>query len=238
MPETYGVFISCESTPRRISKKVSRKSYSFHYLKERHFNGSDLSAVWSLRGLFLDTEHPDQDCNLLSDRNLLFSRLFLQHQKNIYTFILSMLHNAHDADDVMQDTLKVMLRRFEEFDPQSSFLAWGIAIARNVSRDLLKQRSNRATIFTAETQELIESLSLSRHDILSDRLDDLSKCVQMLPEQHRYLLNLRYTQCMKIKDIATHVGRPLQGVYKMFGRIHSRLRDCINSKRLSFRSSV
>ncbi|MBI9017508.1 MAG: RNA polymerase subunit sigma-70, partial [Phycisphaerae bacterium] len=56
-------------------------------------------------------------------------RLFLDHQKKIYSFILMMSPNWCDADELMQETSAVMWQRFDTFEVGTNFVAWGIKIA-------------------------------------------------------------------------------------------------------------
>src|SRR3954451_5564527 len=59
----------------------------------------------------------------------LFLRLFLQNQRRLYAYILTLLPNRADADDVLQDTTLTMWDKFDAAEPPTDFLAWGRRIA-------------------------------------------------------------------------------------------------------------
>lgn len=59
-----------------------------------------------------------------------FHRLLTLNDKKIYAYILSVLRNANDADDVMQETSSVMWSKFSDFSPGMHFVLWEITIAR------------------------------------------------------------------------------------------------------------
>ena len=51
------------------------------------------------------------------DKNRLFLRLFLQNQRRLYAYILTLLPNRADADDVLQETSLVMWDKFDADGP-------------------------------------------------------------------------------------------------------------------------
>ncbi len=51
-------------------------------------------------------------------------------QPALYAYILSLLPNREDANDVLQDANLVMWRRSDEFVEGTNFLAWAYQIAR------------------------------------------------------------------------------------------------------------
>src|SRR6266566_4360654 len=75
------------------------------------------------RNLFAG-EGPDQPA-----KGKLFLRLFLQNERRLYAYILTLLPNRADADDVLQEASLVMWDKFEEEHPPDDFAAWGCRIA-------------------------------------------------------------------------------------------------------------
>ena len=59
-----------------------------------------------------------------------FMRLFLQSERRILGFILSLVPNLSDAEDLLQETCSIMWNKFEQFENGTDFVAWGISIAR------------------------------------------------------------------------------------------------------------
>src|SRR5215467_3639849 len=70
--------------------------------------------------------------------------LYKRHGGLIYSFILRMLTNEMEAQEVVQDTFVQIWRRAPHYDPErSSPLAWMIMIARGLAVDRLRARSRR-----------------------------------------------------------------------------------------------
>ena len=53
-----------------------------------------------------------------------FLRLFSQHSRRIYQFILTLTMNHVDAEEVYQNTCVVLWRKCDKFDPDGYFYAW------------------------------------------------------------------------------------------------------------------
>jgi len=85
----------------------------------------------------------------------LFMRLFMANQRNIYAFILSLVPNWADADDLMQETATVMWTKFGEFELGTNFLSWGMKVAYFEVLKFRKQRQRNRLQFTNELLETI-----------------------------------------------------------------------------------
>ena len=73
------------------------------------------------------------------DKNRLFLRLFLQNQRGLYAYVLTLLPHRADADDVLQETSLVMWDKFDADGPPTDFLAWGRRIAYHKVLDFYKK---------------------------------------------------------------------------------------------------
>src|SRR5262249_14655413 len=51
----------------------------------------------------------------------LFLRLFLENERRLYAYILTLLANRADADDVLQEASLVMWDKFDERQPPADF---------------------------------------------------------------------------------------------------------------------
>ena len=52
--------------------------------------------------------------------NARFFRHFMRNQKQFHAYILMMVHNYQDAEDLIQEAAIVMLEKFPEFQPDKS----------------------------------------------------------------------------------------------------------------------
>ncbi len=160
-----------------------------------------------------------------------FLQCFTAHQRRIYLFILALVGNPTDADEVLQETSLVLLRKFAQFEPGSDFRAWACQIARfKVLK--FREKRRRDTTYLPLSDDVIDRLAdaaLAETDLLERRRRALLDCVQKLSARDRDLINRRSQGRITIARIAADVGRPVGGVYKAFERIYAALHNCIES---------
>lgn len=61
-----------------------------------------------------------------------FHQLYLETNRSVYSFILSILKNPQDAEEVLQETYLKIWTSAGSYKPQGKPLAWMFTIARNL----------------------------------------------------------------------------------------------------------
>jgi RNA polymerase sigma-70 factor (ECF subfamily) len=156
-----------------------------------------------------------------------FVALFLAHQPRIYAFIVSLVPNRSDADDLLQETGLTLYQKFPTFQPGTDFVAWACRIAQYKILDFGKRRGRDRLKFSTEILELIADEHLQRSEEVKSRLTALDGCLAKLPARDRELLAHCYRSKMTIKAVAESLGRPIDTIYKGLRRIRTLLYDCI-----------
>ena len=161
------------------------------------------------------------------ERHSLFSELVTRHQSQLYAYIFALVRNREDAEDLFQSVCVVLWRRFESFEPNSSFFSWARQTALFVLRNSLKRKPRPACV----SEELLDALAETAVDTRSDTTDAylaaLKRCKQKLSALDEQLLDLRYVEDLSTRQIADQTGRPQQGVCNSLMRIRRWLYDCI-----------
>ncbi len=156
-----------------------------------------------------------------------FLRLLMANQKRIYAFILGMVPNHPDADDLFQETVLVMWSKFDSFTRGSSFSAWATTVAKYQILSVRKRFSQRNLQFSDAARELLQVESAHFVDQIDSRMNALRGCVSKLNQNDYELIRLRYEDEVAIQSIADRMGRSVQSVYKRIARIHDALLRCI-----------
>jgi len=68
-----------------------------------------------------------------------FEALFREHQREVYGWIVRLVHDPSAAEDLTVETFWRVYRSRARFDPSRSFGAWVRRIAINVALDHLKR---------------------------------------------------------------------------------------------------
>jgi RNA polymerase sigma-70 factor (ECF subfamily) len=167
-----------------------------------------------------------------SGKGKLFLRLFLQNERRLYAYILTLLANFADADDVLQEASLVMWDKFDEEHPPDDFTAWGCRIAFFKVLDLRKKRQRSRIQFSQAMLERIAETAVEQADALGldDRRAALAGCIEKLNPQDRDLLTRRFSHGASIQAIAAQLGRSADTVYKTLARIRRALFACVTRR--------
>ena len=58
-----------------------------------------------------------------------FIRLMTRHERLVYGYILSLVPNWADADEILQETNIRLWEEFEKFETGTNFAAWAVRVA-------------------------------------------------------------------------------------------------------------
>ena len=159
-----------------------------------------------------------------------FVRLLASHERRIYAYILSLVPNWADADEIFQETNVRLWRDFSQFDPGTNFAAWAIRVAYFQVLTWRKRAARNQLIFDdallqsiAERQEALIPLAETRHRALGD-------CMQELTVHSRELLAQCYAPGARVKEVAKSLDRTGPSVYKALQRIRASLRTCVERR--------
>ncbi|MFC1760685.1 sigma-70 family RNA polymerase sigma factor [Planctomycetota bacterium] len=158
-------------------------------------------------------------------RNFVSQLIICQHQ--IYSFILTLVPNWSDADDIMQETAEVMWRKFQDAEHINNFAAWGKTIARNKIMNFYAKKKRERILFNdAILEDIIQREEKTSYQG-ETRKRALQGCLAKLGSNDRRLIQVLYEDGITIKKLAEEVKRPVQGLYKAMARIHHRLQQCV-----------
>ena len=158
-----------------------------------------------------------------------FLRLFLQNERRLYAYIMTLLPNRADADDVLQEASIVMWDKFDGEQPPADFAAWGCRIAYFKVLDFYKKSQRSRVRFSDAMLERVAETALEQAGALQldERRTALAGCIAKLPARDRDLLVRRYTEGATIPAIAAGVSRSIEAVYKALAKIRHMLFDCV-----------
>ena len=155
-----------------------------------------------------------------------FSQKLVGIQKNLYAFILSLLPNRSDAEDVLQETNLILCQKSKEYDPEGNFRSWAFNIARfQVLGHITKKK--RSKIYFSN--ELVETLASEEFDVRTHQLTQraLQICYELLPDHMREISRLRFKEDLSMKEISKRIQRPIGAISGTLFRIRQNLVQCV-----------
>jgi RNA polymerase sigma-70 factor (ECF subfamily) len=157
-----------------------------------------------------------------------FLHLLLMHQRRIWAFIVTLLPNWADAEEVYQDTCLVMWSKWNEFEPGTNFLAWACKIAQNKILNRRRRRSRGQLALDEEVLEAVAQERLASDQVLDARYAALTDCLEKLRPNDQELIRQCYAGRETIKQVAQQLGRPADTLYKTLKRIRDALYNCVD----------
>jgi RNA polymerase sigma-70 factor (ECF subfamily) len=176
------------------------------------------------------SSEPNGEDVLRQPQGKLFLRLFLENERRLYAYILTLLANHTDAEDVLQEASLVMWDKFDEQCPPDNFIAWACRIAYFKVLDFTKKsQRSRVRFSEAMLKRVSESMVEQASSLeLDERREALAQCIERLAPKHRDLLARRLAHGATTQSTAVQVGRSVDAVYKARSKIRQALFDCVN----------
>lgn len=156
-----------------------------------------------------------------------FLSLLMANQRRINSYILSVVPNFSDADDIMQETISVMWRKFDGFEIGTDFAGWGLKVAHYCILDYRKKKSKDKLVFSESIFQQINEIAKETQDDTDDRITHLRQCIEKLKSTDQRLLKARYELNYNANSLAVQLDRSVQYIYKHLARIHHALNLCL-----------
>jgi len=162
-----------------------------------------------------------------SKRTEMFLSLLMANQRRINSYILSLVPNFHDADDIMQETITVMWRKFEGFEVGTDFAGWGLKVAYYCILNFRKNKAKDKLVFSENIFQQLHEIAKDKQSRTDERIHYLRRCIQKLKSADQRFLRARYELNCDARSLAMQLDRSVQYVYKHLSRIHHMLNLCV-----------
>lgn len=153
--------------------------------------------------------------------------LMTRHQRQIFSYIYTLVPRRHDAEDLLQETSVVICEKFNEFRPGSDFVAWACQIAWWRVRYSRQKFARSKVVFDQDVLDAVAHTASTMTTEIDERHEALSHCLHKLPGRDRELVLTRYEPGNGVEEAAVRSGRSLEAAYKALSRIRKLLLDCV-----------
>jgi RNA polymerase sigma-70 factor (ECF subfamily) len=136
------------------------------------------------------------------------------------------------ADEVVQETWLVAVRRIRDFDPEAGrFISWLCGIAANVLRARLRQRAQvrqRVRSLTGE-EDRLGTITESEFD-RREQAERVARALDALPERHERVLRAKYLEQRSVAEIAAESGESPKTVESLLTRARQAFREAYEER--------
>jgi RNA polymerase sigma-70 factor (ECF subfamily) len=172
------------------------------------------------------------DLNALSD-------LIVRYQNRLYRYLLRIVRQPAEAEDLFQQTWLKVVEKIGAFDASRNFDAWLFTLAHNLAIDHLRRvrpRSLDEPSANSRRGETVADRMPSRDDtpldqaLAAERRTAISDAMSGLPMIYREVLTLRFEEEMKIEDIAQVTAVPVSTAKSRLRRSLEQLREALDAR--------
>lgn len=156
------------------------------------------------------------------DQNAL-ATLYHETSSSVYAFALSILKNAHNAEDVLQDCFISIHENASQYRSSGKPMAWIMTIAKNLC--LMQLRRQGKTEPLDETWD--QPVSWREDATVTDRIV-LRQCMQRLTDQERQIVVLHAVAGFKHREISQLLDMNLATVLSKYHRAIRKLRESLS----------
>ncbi|TGK02553.1 sigma-70 family RNA polymerase sigma factor [Leptospira langatensis] len=164
------------------------------------------------------------------------SEIYEKSKKALFVYFYSLTGEKEKAEDLIQEVFLVYTDNPSKYDPRkASFYTWGSVVGRNLYYGELRKKKRMSVQDSAE----IETVASANRDPGSEivdlweeehRLNSLSNCMQLLPEEDRQLVGEKFRNQATLEGIGSILGITKRSVSRRYADILKRLKRCLEGK--------
>jgi RNA polymerase sigma-70 factor (ECF subfamily) len=156
-----------------------------------------------------------------------FARLLGENQRRVALYVMTLVPDWNDADEIMQETAVYLWEAFNRFEPGTNFFAWACKVAHFRVLARRERKSNEKVQFSSAFLESIAERLSTAPERWEERERRLAECIEKLPAEHRTVVTLRYLENCEMEALASKIGRTLSATYSLLSRIRHNLYECV-----------
>jgi RNA polymerase sigma-70 factor (ECF subfamily) len=166
-----------------------------------------------------------------------FQRLYERYRQSVYAAVYRIVLDPEEAKDATQEIFITIYRSLAIWSPQRArFFPWIFRVATNRAIDHWRMRRRRAEVSLNEIVEMPNRASFRRGTMepieraveYKERVAEMWRYVEELPQLQRRFIVLRYCYGLKLKEIAEKEGCKL-------GTVKSAIHRATNTMRYKLR---
>lgn len=156
-----------------------------------------------------------------------FVALYTRYERKLYRYVATLLTHPDEADDILQETARVLWQKFGEYRREEPFLPWACRIAYYEVLNHCQRERTRRRYFRPAAMELLADARLEHDELFDAQSRWLTDCMNKLADSERQLVEQRYASDSTLTEIAAAVGRTPNALYKTMQRVRRGLMACV-----------
>jgi RNA polymerase sigma-70 factor (ECF subfamily) len=156
-----------------------------------------------------------------------FEKLVLPLEKVLFARAVGLERSAHDALDLVQDTLERALRNFSQFQPGTNVKLWLFRIMYNLFVDRYRRRSHELGYESIDLYDLAAPEPDAPAEWEGVETREVLDALERLEPRFRAVLELHFTEKRSYRDISEQLGIPTGTVGTRLLRARQKIRHLL-----------
>jgi RNA polymerase sigma-70 factor (ECF subfamily) len=152
--------------------------------------------------------------------------LYHETHTSVYAYVISVLKNVHDAEDVLHDCYLAVHSAAANYSSSGKPMAWIITIAKNLCLMKLRERKKKAEV---EDEDFFINAQYNEDSRLTpEDAFILSECMNELSDEERQIVVLHVVSGFKHREIASFLDMALPTVLSKYHRALKKLKNSLS----------
>lgn len=169
----------------------------------------------------------EPSCAVDDSRNS-FVQLLTSAQPGLFSYLVMLLGDVHDANNVLQETNMKLWTKADVFQPGTNFRAWAREVAYHCALSFSRDRKRERLVVDFNLVENIVSQTDSEE--VDPRRIALRHCLSSLDDRKLELLRQRYRDETPIATIAEDQHKTEAAIKMSLRRVRMTLMKCIETR--------
>ena len=187
---------------------------------------------------------------MLSDQELLdmykqgdreaVSQLLERHARRVRDYVRMLVKDSDVADDLTQEVLIKVVKVLDEgrYTDKGRFLPWVLRIAHNRVLDYFRAQKQVKTVSESSTgfdilgNKNLAEPSIEDQLVSEQQAEEVRALIELLPEEQREVVKMRYYEGLSFKEIAEHTGVSINTALGRMRYALINMRQMIKEKKL------
>ncbi|WP_232830086.1 RNA polymerase sigma factor [Lewinella sp. IMCC34191] len=149
-----------------------------------------------------------------------FQLLYDRYAGKVYSKAVTMLHKESEAEDATQEIFTKIFLSLGKFEGQAKFSTWVYSITYNLCIDKIRRTKRSRELFATELEDPPDKIEeVPDEALMTMQISELRYVLSKLTEAERTLLLMKYKDGVKIKTIASLLGKTESAVKMQLKRI-------------------
>lgn len=162
-----------------------------------------------------------------------FMELVQLYRDKLHRLAYRMLHNQHDSEDIVQETIVRVYLNLNQYDDNQKFSTWIYRIGKNLCIDMLRKKKEVRSLDTGFNDDkertfydklTSDEISPENRVLSNEFQDQLRKVIDKLSDKYKTIVALYYLHELTLEEISEVLGLPVTTVKTRLYRGREQLR--------------